>query len=397
MIRPSMALAAALAFSGSGCSDPSPSDSSNWVESDSSGARIVTSPFNPDTYALLSSDPTWSVGGVDAVGPTQFSDIGRVYGHPDGNVWVSDRQSRRIEVFGHDGGDRFGVGGAGDGPTEFRRLRLVGGDSAGIVVALDAANGKVLRYAPDGSITGSVSWSLTDGFLPNLAGVAPDGDFVGWLAEPIQTSELEDGDVIGDSVTYLNWSSPSAVPSEVHRVEWPGSIYSATSGGAPIPFRVLPGIAIAGLTYFTSGSDFQVLGFRDDSLVRIVRLDIPPVSVGTASIRWYRQDVEARTPPGVRRQARLDVLDDPRVPDQLPAFDGLLVDDEGQIWARRWSMSEESDRVWEVFGVDGVHLGHVPVPGRFSPSSIRGQTMIGVWTDELDVPHLRSYRLTRTS
>ena len=51
--------------------------------------------------------------------------------------------------------------------------------------------------------------------------------------------------------------------------------------------------------------------------------------------------------------------------------------------------------VFEVFDAEGVWLGAVQMPPRFTPTQISSEYAIGKWKDPDDVQHVRVYRLTR--
>jgi hypothetical protein len=48
-----------------------------------------------------------------------------------------------------------------------------------------------------------------------------------------------------------------------------------------------------------------------------------------------------------------------------------------------------------VFDEGGAALGVVPLPPRFTPHQIGNDFVLGAWKDELDVEHVRLYRLLK--
>ena len=75
-----------------------------------------------------------------------------------------------------------------------------------------------------------------------------------------------------------------------------------------------------------------------------------------------------------------------------PTLTGLVVDDEDRIWLG----IRKPDRVvveWAAFAEDGVHLLSVDLPAEFEVHAVRGGRIVGVATDELDVPRVMAYRL----
>ena len=80
-----------------------------------------------------------------------------------------------------------------------------------------------------------------------------------------------------------------------------------------------------------------------------------------------------------------------------PAYDDIIVYPLGALWLRRyrgWSESAERER-WLVLAADGTWLGTVEVPERFGVIDIEVDAVLGVWYDELNVPHPRVLPLHR--
>ena len=59
------------------------------------------------------------------------------------------------------------------------------------------------------------------------------------------------------------------------------------------------------------------------------------------------------------------------------------------------SPSLQDVEVFEVFDADGVWLGAVQMPPRFTPTQMSPEYAIGTWADLDDAQHVRVYRLTR--
>jgi len=48
---------------------------------------------------------------------------------------------------------------------------------------------------------------------------------------------------------------------------------------------------------------------------------------------------------------------------------------------------------WDVFDAAGRYLGVITMPRRFSPRTIRGDRIYGVWRDDLDVQYVVRLRV----
>ena len=88
------------------------------LSSDDSLAWLAT------RHALIAAQPVVRLGelglGIDSTGPEVFGLVADVAMDGDDNLFVLDRRNHQVRVFDLTGEYRFTVGGAGEGPSEFR-------------------------------------------------------------------------------------------------------------------------------------------------------------------------------------------------------------------------------------------------------------------------------------
>jgi hypothetical protein len=89
------------------------------------------------------------------------------------------------------------------------------------------------------------------------------------------------------------------------------------------------------------------------------------------------------------------VYDDMGIPDTLPAFQALLVDEQGWLWAEIYDFDPGRAREWVVFDPEGRAHGTVRTPPRLEIQWIGRDAVLGVWRDEFDVEYVHRHRLTR--
>lgn len=75
-----------------------------------------------------------------------------------------------------------------------------------------------------------------------------------------------------------------------------------------------------------------------------------------------------------------------------PALTGMVVDDQNRIWVGI-RKADRSTTEWAAFEADGTHQVSVDLPVDVDLYAIRGDRMVGVARDELDVARVRVYRL----
>jgi hypothetical protein len=95
--------------------------------------------------------------------------------------------------------------------------------------------------------------------------------------------------------------------------------------------------------------------------------------------------------------------------DTYPAFTQLRSGPANSLWVQKvgipsdmtdeerenWNpMLDQGSDEWDVFDSEGRYLGIVTMPDRFSPFSLVGDRLYGVWRDEFEVQYVRVFRIT---
>lgn len=356
--------------------------------SDSAGVRITLSGDTTGTFAVVDTVPVLSLGGADVAGPTQFGNINGVRVDRRGNLWVADGQSAEVRLFHPDGSFWKGVGGRGEGPGEFMGLRLLGSFRGDSVAVWDDSQGRLTVLDPEGSVARILTAKVDDGFPPNAFRVFQDGTVLARVRKVLPAGALEPGAVIPDTavfarVDYSSMRSEAEGGAPAPRWLWTGR------SSVPIPFTLNPGFDLSGdEVHVTSGPSFRIRVFRGGRLVESYGLDRSPAPVTAADKQDYMDMVLGSWGDSPRRDEYLSVLHHPEVPTLLPAYRGIVVADNGDVWAERYAYG-----TFDVFGPDRVFLGRAKVPMMLT--QVVGSTLVGVWRNDLDVEHVRIYRFNR--
>ena len=104
----------------------------------------------------------------------------------------------------------------------------------------------------------------------------------------------------------------------------------------------------------------------------------------------FLERVETEYNPAVSR-----VLSSLPRPETRPPFSRIVRDTEGNIWASEYVQLEYDPQRWTVFSPDGNLIGDVVVPERFRIFDIGSDFILGRYQDDLDVEHVRVYRLSK--
>lgn len=114
-------------------------------------------------------------------------------------------------------------------------------------------------------------------------------------------------------------------------------------------------------------------------------LPVTPVPVSDAELSATIEEQQA--------EAFVRALEE-GAPYMWPALTGLVVDDEEpHIWIGERSRSTGDDWKWTAYTQQGSALGSVMLPSNFELLAVRDGRLVGVTTDELDVPRVQVYRL----
>ncbi len=372
--------------------DAPPAPDSPVARADSAGVEIVVTPDLAEPLIRLDTVPEISLGGPEAAGPEAFGRVDNVILGPDDSIWVSDLQAADVKVFNPDGSHRVTVGGRGDGPGEFQSLRLLG--AAGDSVAVhDRGNGRLTWFGLDGALLSTLRPVSREGTNPLVYDVLEGDGLVGVESVTLSPGDIEVGSTYGGTVPFVIWSSPDRPPVEFTVEPTASFLWLGGSVSPAIPFTSTAQLTAADDHIdVAAGVAFEVRRYATDgSLERVARIAREPIPVDAAARADYRAFVEEfGSPPS--RDAAIDALDHPDVPEWIPAYRLLVGGHDGSTWAYRFAPMP-ADQPWDVFLPDGSFAGAVTVPGRFRVTAATEDVVVGIWTDDLGVHHVRRYRI----
>jgi hypothetical protein len=392
----------------SGCGNGGPDISLPLVR-DSAGIRVVeyAGPLPDREPFTLTDAPLVKLGEVNGPEALQFSRVVAAFGEADGTTVVADRLALEIRLFDEQGRHIRTVGGPGDGPGEFglitwaRRLR---GDTIGV---WDYARHRLSLFTADGDFVSSSAMGPIADPSPSSAGmvVIPDPQVIGGY---------EDGSMVADLVVAFvdvpeGVQRPVAplVVVERETMAWhevgtvePGDWFSFP-GSELFPVSLLPfGLRLR----LAVAEDWMVVGWGDErgfgvmgrngALETIFRPHLRRAPVQADEIERDRSRRLAAQSEDTRPELAR-VLDAIPYPAVKPAH-GRIVASSEEIWIQEGDpeTTPDSDR-WFVFDREGNFLGSIQVPEGLRITDIGPDYVIGVRTDELDVPTVERFGLTR--
>lgn len=85
------------------------------------------------------------------------------------------------------------------------------------------------------------------------------------------------------------------------------------------------------------------------------------------------------------------------LPEHLPAFDRMLVDDVGYLWLRRFTFLDEPNVDWVVISPEGAIAARTVMEGSFEPMHIGAAHIAGVRRDAMEREQVVVVTLDRDS
>lgn len=409
-----MLVGAVVSACGGGAGDTRP----GFVVRDSAGIRIIENADSAWTLASawrVEAAPLLEIGsGLDGLAETEFGSIGNVVRLADGRIAVGETHAREVRLFGPDGGFLHVIGGPGSGPGEFEGPILLGVIRGDSLVVWDYSGYRNTVFTPDGAFgrTTNVPPSALEGLSGvYLTGWLDDGAFV--VSNTVQSAEYPPGRNVVDAEFHLIDNS-GAHQALLARLP---SVLAENRGPGAGPVAFSPSAHVAndkdGLWHaFPVTYELRRIG-RDGS-ERLVRRSWTPEAVPEVAKARYRQSMERRIgehgelPRPIAELARAQVAE-LAFADTLPAFGRFVIALDGHIWVAPYQTAEqlESDdaersaqsangaRPWSVFDPDGRWLGTVAMPEGLRVTEIGADYVLGVWTDELDIPYVRLHSVVK--
>jgi hypothetical protein len=376
---------------------------STAVVRDSAGVEIVESPgpaWRGGAGWRIAPEPSLVMGVVDGPEAFQFSSIRSAFYLPDGGIVAANTQNPpELRVFGSDGEHRVSMGGAGGGPGEFSVIfrAFPAGDT---LVAVDPIGPRITYFAPDGRLlaTQPVRFPSSDtrSSIPYVIWARlVDGSLL------ITDNRTAPVSVTGDgraTMALLRTSVDGAGPDTLLTI--PGASYRAGQGGhpEPVPFGLSWAFHVRGDRVFVGAGDALRVEVHDldGRLLRSMRAhyDRRPVTDAALAALLETRLAGARTDDDRRRiQASFGTSPPASL---MPAHgSAILVDALDHIWVEGYVAPGDASRSWHVFDPNGRYLGEVDVPREMRVTDVGADRVLGVWTDELDVPFVRVYELFR--
>ncbi|MCI0434498.1 MAG: hypothetical protein L0271_12785 [Gemmatimonadetes bacterium] len=391
------------------------------VARDSSGIRILESRaplWSPGEEWRVVEPPRVEIGVDQGDEAYQLFDVKQALRMSDGSVVVLNGGTDELRWYDASGRHRLTTGGRGGGPGEFNVLEFMAvlpGDS---ILAYERVPPRASIFGPTGvfvrnlsvprpanrsvwgiefNISGALSGRRLVVWSQPLYGRGYHEDFtdgINRLAHPIGIVDLE----------AQRFDSVAAAPGWDVWIDREGS--GAPRMAAP-PFARSSDIVGDGAAIYIAPTDDVSILVLDAAgrLRRIIRAAHSPVPISRADWDAWIAELYEQFPevtPGQRAQGERLLAAMP-VPERMPAYRGLDVDRDGNLWLHDYPRPGLANPGARVFDADGRWLGTVTLPAGIRrelsreprPMDIGDDFILGVWTDSLGVEYVRLYQLAK--
>ncbi len=301
----------------------------------------------------------------------------------DGYFYIQDTGNYRIAVFSPGGEFSHSIGREGEGPGEFRSLRLISVENSNVTVH-DNWLQRTLIFSPDGLFLRAVSRQTTAGGRYNML-------YPGLEESRILLSTVWEGGANEYRREGIRITIENAAGDTLATIESPlvpiGYLFRDQNirSSAPIHFGARARTAIRpekGILV-TTGSE-PVLSWYDFSgnLQRNIRIELEPEAVSPEERSAIINEIEKQfneAPSDIHRTLARLQRDYLQIPDRKAFWSNLLVDEAGFIWLQKpqdaLGLQAEGGVPYRLISPDGEYLGDTAYPlaeGRVSRGHFLG-------------------------
>lgn len=380
--------------------------SSTAVVRDSAGITIVenAAPAWGEGEGFTSGgDPLVDIGMLDGPAEYQLFRAADAVRLSDGRIVIANGGTSELRYYDESGVHIRSVGRQGAGPGEFQGISWIdvaGNDS---LLAYDSQLRRISLFDPSGTFVDSRTvQSLTSEGAQNVVARFADGTFLLQGIVQLDPTNIRTGLHRFPSVLSRSVPGDSSGAAVDSLGVYPGMESMVIIGDNSI--GIMRGGFMRRLELQAGDSAF-VAGTQN-----AYEVEVRPISGAPRMlIRWnggdlaltpdvisrYREQQLERATDRDERAATQRRLDEMTYPDAIPAYGSLVLDALGNIWVQEFQRDDETENRWNVFDPNGRMLGGVVLPQGLKVYQIGEDFVLGQWTDDLDVEHVRSHRLVR--
>jgi len=374
-----------------GCGGEAAGSVSRWSGTMDTLPSGLVQVINP-AEGVWDSSTAWRVvedlriGTVEGEGPDLFGEVQALEVDPQGRIWVLEGQSQELRVFDRDGRHVRTIGRKGGGPGEFSQPIGIAWSAQGELWVPDPDNNRVSMIDTAGTFVGSHRMIGGFVFIPWPGGFDTAGYFYNFLPDM-------SGGGRGFRMLLVRYDTAMTALDTLVPPRWQGpeEYFELTSadgrshmrGSVPFMPSLDWELTPAGDFWFVHTGSYELfrVNAEGDTVLKVTKPfeQVPvtgeDVDSAVAGMEWF-------TKQGGK-------VDRSRFPGVKPATRSFYVADDGHLWVEPTTADRaDQDRVFDIFDPEGRYLGRVRLPFSmgYPPPVIRGDMIVAVTRDELEVP-----------
>lgn len=333
-------LTTALAVGVAGCRGGADAGPATLVR-DSTGIEIVESLrplWAPDERWSVAPEPTLEIGLAEGPDEYLLDVVGEALRLTNGRIAVSNRRTREIRFFSPEGEYLGSAGRQGDGPGEFNGLMGIWKGRGDSLLALDGRNFRVSVFDDQGALGRIVTFPTSSPLgLPSPFGLASSGAFFVTSGSGGGIRYGQEGLITGGTIYLSRFSPDGELLNEI--VGLPASPHWGYLAGGRFTANYPP-FSVGWMVYgwdperlYAGTGDLPEIQVRkpDGALERILRWSAEPRPVTDVVRSQYREYLLGAFEDQDQRRYWDGWLAEVPFPEQLPAYQTLLTDTEGNL------------------------------------------------------------------
>ncbi len=273
----------------------------------------------------------------------------------DGNIYVLDRGSFRIQKFDKEGGYVQTIGREGQGPGEFDNPNFITLDEKGFIYVKDGARAHI--FDRSGQFVKSFLVPLNS----NDFKITSEGNFLGERLTIRPPDDLFEGVALMDDKNGL-LKDIAKFPS----IAMDSMFNRKDRFSIQVPeLKFCPGIKDYAVYGFSSEYRLCVVDFKGD-VYKIIEVNEPAEKISNKErqkiIDVIMSSLKSRS--SARQEARADLEKKVLIPKSRPFFEEIRMDENGNIFAQKVTsyLSEEKGYEFDLFNEEGHYLYRLKVP-----------------------------------
>jgi hypothetical protein len=349
---------------------------------------------------VLSQEPLVAIGVADGDPHYQLYNVAAATRLSGGAIVVLNTGNASLAAYDARGRFLFTAGRKGQGPGEFEVPTWLGRLEGDTIAVWDQRLKRLSFFSGEGTYRRAQAVADADGMFPRAAGMFSDRSLALDPGPDVFAMMQGERGVRRDSITLQRFAADGSgagvlaryAGNEVHVADRPTGF-----AWNDVPFARQAYVAVAGERLYVgdSGTGQITVYSRQGVPSATLRSPLAPWRVQGADVAEYRKKQLEQIQDPERRREMQATLDAVPVPGVSPAFGGLAVDPDGNVWVQAYPHPADETVTWAVLGPDGAQLAEIRVPRPLQVMEVGRDYLLGLRRDELGVETLELYAVRR--